>query len=58
MKHTLRFVFVALIFATTGLFAQASTDSSAAEPQQHQKVAKVVKKTAKKHKKHKKQKAQ
>jgi len=53
MKTFLRFIFVALVFATTGLFAQAAVDTSAALAKPH-KIAKVVKKTAKKHKKHKK----
>jgi len=57
MKHALRFVLIAMIFATAGLFAQAATDDSAPAPQQNQ-SARVVKKLAKKHKKHKKQKAQ
>jgi hypothetical protein len=57
MKHALRFILVAMIFATAGLFAQAATDASAGAPQQH-KITKVVKKSVKKHKKHKKQKAQ
>ena len=57
MKHTLRFFVVAMIFATTGLFAQAATETPVAVSSQH-KIAKVVKKFAKKHRKHKKQKTQ
>ena len=57
MKHALRFIVVALIFATTGLFAQAAAHDFAAAPQPH-KLTKVVKKSAKKHRHHKKQKAQ
>jgi hypothetical protein len=56
MKHALRFIVVAMIFATAGLFAQAATETTAGS--QPQKIVKVVKKTAKKHKKHKKQKTQ
>jgi uncharacterized membrane protein (DUF106 family) len=57
MKHALRFIVVAMIFATTGLFAQAATETTA-DVSSPQKTAKVVKKLAKKHRKHKKQKAQ
>ena len=56
MKHALRFIVVAMIFGTTGLFARAAADDFAA-PQLH-KLTKVVKKSAKKHRHHKKQKAQ
>lgn len=53
MKRLLRFLFVVLAFAVSGLFAQAVvTDSSATSHAQH-KMTKV----AKKHKKHKKRKA-
>jgi len=57
MKYALRFVVVAMIFATAGLFAQAATADSAAATQP-QKSAKVVKEFAKKHKKHRKLKTQ
>jgi len=57
MKNTLRFLLVALVFATTGLFAQAAVETTAVHTTHH-KIAKVVKKTAKKHKKNKKHKAQ
>jgi len=52
MKNTLRFLLVALVFATTGLFAQAAVETTAVHTTHH-KIAKVVKKTAKKHKKNK-----
>ena len=56
MKHTLRYCFVLLALATTGLFAEGAvqpTDTSAATG--HHKTVKVAKKGAhKKHKKHKK----
>ena len=53
MKSFLRLVFIVLVFATTGLFAQAAYETAAGLAKPH-KIAKVVKKTAKKHKKHKK----
>ena len=59
MKTTLRYLLIALAFATTGLFAQAAADSPAPAPQSHQKVVKKGKKGGKKgkgHKKHGKQK--
>ena len=57
MKKLLRFVFVILVFATTGLFAQAVVDSSEFAAKPH-KISKSEKKIAKKHKKHKKKKAE
>jgi Ni/Co efflux regulator RcnB len=57
MKKLLRFIFVALVFATTGLFAQAAVDTAATAAKPH-KISKAEKKTAKKHKKHKKKNAQ
>ena len=59
MKHTLRYCFVLLALATTGLFAEAATEPAAAPAASsyHKtiKVAKHGKKAdQKKHKKHKK----
>jgi hypothetical protein len=54
MKNLLRYLLIALAFATTGLFAQAATDSPAAAPQSQRKVVKKGKKTGKKGKGHKK----
>ena len=58
MKNSLRLLFVALAFATTGLFAQAATDATASSSPRHQQLAKTgkksAKKSAKKHKHHKK----
>ena len=62
MKHTLRYCFVLLALATTGLFAQAAIEpvNTSAATGHHQtiKVAKKGNKSAhKKHKKHRKKKA-
>jgi hypothetical protein len=62
MKTTLRYLLIALAFATTGLFAQVAADSPAPAPQAHQKVVKKGKKGKKgkghkKHAKHKKKQA-
>ena len=59
MKHTLRYCFVLLALATTGLFAEAAVapvDTAAATA--HHKTIKVAKKSGKKtaHKKHRKHK--
>jgi len=57
MKHTLRYCFILLALATTGLFAEAATepvDSPAPTHQKSYKTAKKGAKTPKKHKKHKK----
>lgn len=59
MKHTLRYCFVLLALATTGLFAQAATEPVPAPASSHHKTLKVAKKGGKKaaaHKKHKKHK--
>jgi hypothetical protein len=59
MKHTLRYCFVLLALATTGLFAEAATEPVAASTQSHHKSFKVAKKGHKKaHKKHRKHKRQ
>lgn len=64
MKHTLRYCFVLLALATTGLFAEASTAPVTADTVSQHKTVKVAtkggKKAAahKKHKKHKKKAAQ
>ena len=54
MKHTLRYCFILLALATTGLFAQAVTEPVTTSAQGHYKTVKVAKKGHKKHKKHKK----
>ncbi len=51
MKNTLRLLFIALIFATTGLFAQAATDSVSTTDQAQHQTPKVAKKKHRKHKK-------
>jgi len=58
MKHTLRYCFVLLALATTGLFAEAATEPVTAPATSHHKTLKVAKKGGKKgaHKKHKKHK--
>jgi hypothetical protein len=53
MKHTLRYCFILLALATTGLFAQAATEPVPASTH-HSKTVKVAKKSHKKHRKHKK----
>lgn len=53
MKHTLRYCFVLLALATTGLFAEAATEPVTAPPTGHHKTVKIVKKGKKgAHKKH------
>jgi len=55
MKHSLRYCFVLLALATTGLFAQSATEPVTAAPAGHHKSIKHGKKGKKaKHKKHKK----
>jgi len=54
MKHTLRYCFVLLALATTGLFAEAATDPVTPPAHSSTKSVKVAKKAHKKHKKHKK----
>ena len=57
MRHTLRYCFVLLALATTGLFAEAATQPTVAPPSSHHKsfkTAKHGKKAAHKH--HKRQK--
>jgi len=56
MKHTLRYCFILLALATTGLFAEAATEPAATPAPTHQKSLKTAKKTHKKHKKVKKKK--
>jgi hypothetical protein len=51
MKHTLRYCFVLLALATTGLFAEAATEPVTA-PTAHHKTVKAAKKGKKAHKKH------
>lgn len=59
MKHTLRYCFVLLALATTGLFAEAATQSPKAPVSSHHKSVKVAKKgkqgAHKKHHRHHKQ---
>jgi hypothetical protein len=54
MKHTLRYCFVLLALATTGLFAEAATAPVTADTVSQHKTVKVAKKGGKKaaHKKH------
>ncbi len=54
MKHTLRYCFILLALATTGLFAEAATDPVIPSATGHHKTVRVAKKGHKKHKKHKK----
>ena len=58
MKHTLRYCFVLLALATTGLFAEAATEPVTTSVTSHHKTIKVAKKSARKaaHKKHRKHK--
>ena len=51
MKFTFRFLFIALAFATTGLFAQAATEPVTASAQGHHQTGKIAKKKHRKHKK-------
>jgi hypothetical protein len=53
MKHTLRYCFVLLALATTGLFAEAATEPvTAPATTHHHKAIKIAKKGKKGHKKH------
>ena len=52
MKHTLRYCFVLLALATTGLFAEAATEPVPAPATGHHKVLKTARKGKKAHKKH------
>ncbi len=57
MKHTLRYCFILLALATTGLFAEAAVEPVSSPAPTHQKSFKTAKKSvksAKKHRKHKK----
>ena len=55
MKHTLRYCFLILALATTGLYAEAATAPVDPAATSHHKTVKVAKKGHhKKHKKHKK----
>jgi hypothetical protein len=58
MKHTLRYCFILLALATTGLFAEAAIEPVATSTTGPHKISKFAKKghtaTHKKHKKHKK----
>jgi hypothetical protein len=54
MKHTLRYCFILLALATTGLFAEAAVEPTTTPAPTHQKSHKIAKKAHKKHKKHKK----
>ena len=51
MKHALRLLFLALAFATTGLFAQAATEPVATPAQGQHQTVKIAKKKHKKHRK-------
>ena len=52
MKHTLRYCFVLLAIATTGLFASAATEPVPTAAAGHHKTIKSAKKGKKGHKKH------
>ena len=54
MKHTLRYCFVLLALAATGMFAQAATEPVTSPAHSNHKSEKVAKKAHKKHRKHKK----
>ena len=58
MRHTLRYCFVLLALATTGLFAEAATEPVTTSAASHHKTLKVAKKAGQKaaHKKHRKHK--
>jgi hypothetical protein len=58
MRHTLRYCFVLLALATTGLFAEAATEPVVTSATSHHKTIKIAKKGGKKaaHKKHRKHK--
>ncbi|HKB57479.1 MAG TPA: hypothetical protein VKC51_07800 [Lacunisphaera sp.] len=58
MKHTLRYCFVLLALATTGLFAEAAAEPVDTVATGHHKTLKIAKKGGKKaaHKKHRKHK--
>jgi hypothetical protein len=63
MKHSLRYCFVLLALATTGLFAEAATEPVQTQAAGHHKSVKLAKKGKKAahkkhHKKHKKKAAQ
>jgi hypothetical protein len=53
MKHTLRYCFVLLALATTGLFAEAATQPAAPASSGHHRTIKIAKKGHKRHKGHK-----
>ena len=54
MKHTLRYCFILLALATTGLFAEAATEPADTPSPTQQNSHKAAKKSHKKHKRHKK----
>lgn len=54
MKHTLRYCFVLLALATTGLFAEAAIEPVSTAATGLHKAVKVAKNGHKKHKKHRK----
>ncbi|HVU19054.1 MAG TPA: hypothetical protein VHD32_19265 [Candidatus Didemnitutus sp.] len=49
MKHTLRYCFVLLALATTGLFAEAAVEPVPSVSNSHHKTVKVAKKGHRKH---------
>ena len=51
MKNAFRFLFIALVFATAGLFAQAATEPVTTSAHAQHKVVKMAKKKHHKHKK-------
>ena len=54
MKHTLRYGFVLLALAATGIFAQAAIEPVPAPTHSSSKTVKIAKKGHKKHRKHRK----
>ena len=51
MKNAFRCLFITLVFATTGLFAEAATEPATTNDQTQQQPGKVAKKKHRKHKK-------
>ena len=53
IKHSLRYCFVLLALATTGLFAEAAVEPTVAAGTGHHKTVKTAKKGHKRHRSHK-----
>ncbi|HEY4300019.1 MAG TPA: hypothetical protein VGM73_04035 [Candidatus Didemnitutus sp.] len=54
MKHTLRYCFVLLALATTGLFAEAAVEPMPAVANGHHRTIKVARKGHRRHHRHRK----